>query len=45
MFSTCIHCRKSLGANEAIEALPIGRRIAFDARHGRLWVVCRGCER
>ncbi|WP_373060406.1 hypothetical protein [Gemmatimonas sp.] len=45
MYSTCIHCRKSLGANEAIEALPIGRRIAFDARHGRLWVVCRGCER
>ena len=45
MYSTCIHCRKSLGANEAIEALPIGRRIAFDARNGRLWVVCRGCER
>lgn len=45
MYSTCIHCRKSLGANEAIEALPIGRRIAFDARHGRLWVVCRACER
>lgn len=45
MYSTCIHCRKSLGANEAIEALPIGRRIAFDARQGRLWVVCRGCER
>ncbi|QJR35630.1 hypothetical protein [Gemmatimonas groenlandica] len=40
-----MHCRKSLGANEAIEALPIGRRIAFDARQGRLWVVCRGCER
>lgn len=45
MYSTCIHCRKSLGANEAIEALPIGRRIAFDAKQGRLWVVCRGCER
>ncbi len=45
MYSTCIHCRKALGANEAIEALPIGRRIAFDARNGRLWVVCRGCER
>ncbi len=45
MYSTCMHCRKSLGANEAIEALPIGRRIAFDARQGRLWVVCRRCER
>ena len=45
MYSTCIHCRKPLGANEAIEALPIGRRLAFDARRGRLWVVCRSCER
>lgn len=45
MYSTCIHCRKSLGANDVIEALPIGRRIAFDARKGRLWVVCRSCER
>lgn len=45
MYSTCIHCRKSLGANDAIEALPIGRRLAFDARKGRLWVVCRNCER
>lgn len=45
MYSTCYHCRRPLGANEAIEALPIGRRVAFDARAGRLWVVCRGCER
>lgn len=45
MYSTCYHCRRSLGANEAIEALPIGRRLAFDARNGRLWVVCRSCER
>ncbi len=45
MYSSCIHCRNSLGANDAIEALPIGRRLAFDARKGRLWVVCRSCER
>ncbi len=45
MYSTCIHCQRSLGANESIEALPIGRRLAFDARRGRLWVVCRACER
>jgi hypothetical protein len=45
MYSTCIHCRKSLGANDAIESLPIGRRLAFDARKCRLWVVCRSCER
>jgi hypothetical protein len=45
MYATCIHCAKSLGSNESIEALPIGRRIAFDAKRGRLWVVCRSCER
>lgn len=45
MYSTCIHCAKPLGANESIEALPIGRRVAFDAAKGRLWVVCRACER
>ena len=25
--------------------LPVGRRLAFDAANGRLWVVCRKCER
>ena len=28
-----------------IEALPIGRRLAFDLGKSRLWVVCRKCER
>ncbi len=34
-----------MGTNESIEALPIGRRLAFDSAQGRLWVVCRSCER
>ena len=38
-------CKKPLGANEVVEAFPIGRRLAFDAAKGRLWVVCRRCER
>ena len=38
-------CKASLGANEVVEAFPVGRRLAFDAAKGRLWVVCRGCER
>jgi len=38
-------CRKPLGANEVIESFPVGRRLAFDAARGRLWVVCRKCER
>lgn len=45
MYSTCIFCKNSLGANEAIEHFPVGRRLAFDAAKGRLWVVCRKCER
>jgi hypothetical protein len=45
MYSTCIFCHSDLGKNEAIEHFPIGRRLAFDASRGRLWVVCRKCER
>lgn len=45
MYSTCIFCHTDLGKNEAIEKFPVGRRLAFDAAKGRLWVVCRACER
>ncbi len=29
----------------AIEHFPVGRRLAFDAAKGRLWVVCHHCGR
>ena len=45
MYRTCIFCRKPLGSNEVVETFPVGRRLAFDAARGRLWVVCRKCER
>jgi len=45
MYTTCMFCGTSLGANEVIETFPVGRRLAFDGSKGRLWVVCRGCER
>jgi hypothetical protein len=45
VYATCLFCDAPFGANEALETLPVGRRIAFDARLGRLWVVCRRCER
>jgi hypothetical protein len=45
MYSTCLFCHASLGANEAVEQFPIGRTLAFDAAKGRLWAVCRKCER
>lgn len=43
MYSTCLHCNRDLGANPVLETLPIGRRVAFDASQGRLWVVCHSC--
>jgi hypothetical protein len=45
VYATCIFCHAALGRNEAIEHFPVGRRLAFDAAKGRLWVVCRDCER
>jgi hypothetical protein len=45
VFSTCIYCNDALGRNERIEHFPVGRRLAFDAHRGRLWVVCPACDR
>lgn len=45
MYRTCLFCNKSLQTNDVVEEFPVGRRLAFDAAKGRLWVVCRHCER
>lgn len=45
MYSSCMFCNQALGKNQVIEHFPIGRRLAFDSDKGRLWVVCRKCER
>lgn len=45
MYQTCMFCNKPLGENQVVEHFPIGRRLAFDSTRGRLWVVCRKCER
>lgn len=45
MYSTCLFCNRDLGRNELLDEFPVGTRLAFDAAKGRLWVVCRGCER
>ena len=45
MYATCLFCNRSLGHNESVEHFPVGRRLAFDAARGRLWVVCPACER
>jgi hypothetical protein len=45
MYATCLFCNKPLGKNETFESFPVGKRLAFDAAKGRLWVVCPHCER
>jgi hypothetical protein len=45
VYSTCLFCSHDLGRNEVIEQFPVGRRLAFDAAKGRLWVVCTHCRR
>jgi hypothetical protein len=45
MYTTCMFCNKPLGENQVVEHFPVGRRLAFDSARGRLWVVCRKCER
>lgn len=45
MYSNCIFCYANLGSNDAIEAFPVGSRVAYDPGKGRLWSVCPLCGR
>jgi len=45
VYSACLFCGGHLGRNEIVESLPIGQRLAFDPARGRLWVICRWCDR
>lgn len=45
MYRTCLFCHNDLDSNEVVEQFTVGRRLAFDADRGRLWVVCPHCER
>lgn len=44
MYSTCLYCHSPLGRNDVIESFQVGRRLAFDAKRGRLWVICHTCD-
>jgi hypothetical protein len=45
MYTTCLFCHTDLGANHFLPTFPVGRRLAFDPKKGRLWVVCTRCGR
>lgn len=44
MFTNCIHCNRTFTAQQELEYLRTGRRIAFDPRRGRLWAICEWCS-
>jgi hypothetical protein len=45
VLTRCLHCYRPFPTNRTLEHLAIGRRIAFDPEHGRLWAVCPACHR
>lgn len=45
MYAHCLFCQGALKDNQVVEAFPRGRRLAFDVRKGRLWVLCPSCAR
>ncbi|HEX3867500.1 MAG TPA: hypothetical protein VHV78_12145 [Gemmatimonadaceae bacterium] len=45
MYTSCLFCHSDLGANHFLPTFPVGRRLAFDLKKGRLWVICTRCGR
>jgi hypothetical protein len=45
VYRTCIFCSGELGSNDALEAFPVSKSIAFDGWKGRLWAICPKCAR
>lgn len=45
MVRQCLLCDHTFDANESLEYLPRGSRVAYDPTKGRLWVICPGCKR
>lgn len=45
VYRRCLVCSSPFVANEELERVPLGRRLAFDPDRGRLWVVCGTCRR
>ncbi len=45
MYTSCLFCHSDLGANYFLPTFPVGRRLAFDPKNGRLWAICTRCGR
>ena len=45
MYTRCLVCATPFEANDQLEHMPHGERVAFDPGRGRLWTVCRACRR
>jgi hypothetical protein len=45
VYTSCLFCHSDLGANYFLPTFPVGRRLAFDPKKGRLWVICTRCGR
>ena len=45
MYTSCLFCHLDLGANHHLPTFPVGRRLAYDPKKGRLWVICTQCGR
>jgi hypothetical protein len=45
LYTRCLVCAAPFEANEQLERLPHGSRLAFDPGRGRLWLVCTACRR
>jgi len=45
MLRRCLSCYRPFEANDILDQLPFGRRVACDPARGRLWVICGWCAR
>jgi hypothetical protein len=45
VYTSCLFCHTDLGANHHLSTFPVGRRLAYDPKKGRLWVLCTRCGR
>ena len=45
MYDKCLICNRPFERTEALPNVPTGGRVACDPARGRLWALCRGCDR